>query len=224
MTVSDIRHIACAVGATELLLCLLSRKFIFQSESYTRTVSAFERAKTRRERTVASLAIKQAQPKTQKSMEKDKKKMDRENEELKSLAAEVARRHTLSSFYQSMAFLVLYRVLAAEYGGKVVALLPFQPFKLMQKMTFRGLTLPSEYTPAFADVSNASQACTFAFIYILCTFSVKMMVNMAFGTKPPPGADDGVGNMMETPQSKKMMETFGVKPEEVQEVRKLMGF
>lgn len=221
---SAIGHIAFAVGAAELILCVLSRKFIFQSESYTRTISSFERAKARRDKTAASLAIKQTQPKSQKSTEKDKKKMDREDEELKSLAAEVARRHTVSGFYQSMAFLILYRILAAEYAGKVVALLPFQPFKLMQKMTFRGLTLPSEYMSAFPDVSNASQACNFAFIYILCSFSIKMMANMAFGTKPPAGADDGVGNMMETTQSKKVMETFGVNPNEVQEARKLLGY
>ena len=224
MTVSAIGHIAFAVGATELISCVLARKFIFQSESYTRTVSAFERAKARRDKTVASLAAKQAQPKSQKSTEKDKKKFERENEEMKSLAAEVARRHTLANFYQSIAFLLLYRVLSAEYAGKVVALLPFQPFKLMQKMTLRGLTLPSETTLVFPDVSNASQACGFAFIYIMCSFSIKMMVNMSLGTKPPPGADDGVGTMMETPQSRKMMETFGVNADEVQEARKLMGY
>ncbi|KAL3794333.1 hypothetical protein ACHAW5_009893 [Stephanodiscus triporus] len=223
MTVSAIGHIAFAVGATELISCVLSRKFIFQSESYTRSASAFERAKARRDKTVASVAIKQAQPKSQKSTEKDKKKLEREDEEMKSLAAEVARRHTAANFYQSIAFLILYRILAAEYAGKVVALLPFQPFQLMQKMTLRGLKLPAENPPIFPDVSNVSQACSFAFIYILCSFSIKMLVNMIFGTQPPPGADDGVGTMMETPQSKKIMEQFGVNPDEVQEARKSLG-
>jgi len=67
MTVSAISNIAIAIGITEFLGCMFSRKFIFQSDSYTRTVEKFERAKWRRDSTAASLAAKQANPKSQKS-------------------------------------------------------------------------------------------------------------------------------------------------------------
>lgn len=236
MTISVIGNIVFSVAATEFVACILSRKFIFQSESYTRTVSTFERAKARRDRTAASLAAKEAkqsQKPSQKNVDKEAKKLQREDEELSALAAEVARRHTMANFYPSIAFLILYRILAAEYAGKVVALLPFQPFNLLQRVTFRGLSdmtvkeVHSLWTdsgsPVSPDVSSASQACAFAFIYILCSLSVKMMVNTAFGTKPPPGADDGVGTLMEAPQSQKMLKSFGLDAEEVREARKAVG-
>lgn len=72
MTVSAISNIAIAIGITEFLGCMFSRKFIFQSDSYTRTVEKFERAKWRRDSTAASLATKQANPKSQKSAGKIK--------------------------------------------------------------------------------------------------------------------------------------------------------
>ena len=72
MTVSAISNIAIAIGVTEFLGCIFSRKFIFQSDSYTRTVEKFERAKWRRDSTAASLATKQANPKSQKSAGKKK--------------------------------------------------------------------------------------------------------------------------------------------------------
>jgi hypothetical protein len=51
--------------------------------------------------------------------------------------------------------------------------------------------------------------------------TVKMVVNMIFGVKPPQGADEGVGTLMNSPQSKKMMETFGVDPQEMQGLKKI---
>mmetsp|Transcript_15876 Transcript_15876/g.38155 ORF Transcript_15876/g.38155 Transcript_15876/m.38155 type:complete len:252 (+) Transcript_15876:211-966(+) len=251
MTVSDIGKIVFAVASIEFLSCILSRRLIFQGESYTRNVNSFERAKARRDKTAASLAAKEAprekraQKSSQKSIDKDAKKLQRENEELSSLAAEVARKHTMANFYPSIVFLILYRIFAAEYAGKVVALLPFQPFNFLQRITFRGLsgmsvkdvqslwvqsmggqddTISGTNAPLPSDVSSASQACAFAFIYVLCSLSVKMMVNMAFGTPPPPGADEGVGTMMEAPQSQKIMKKFGIDADEVKEARRAVGF
>lgn len=239
MPVSAISNIVFAIGITEFLACIMARKYIFQSESYTRTVEAFGRATWRRDKTAASLAIKQSNPKSQKAAEKEAKKLQREEEELSALAAEVARRHTMANFYPSIVYIILYRILATEYSAQVVALLPFQPFNMLKKMTFRGLSSAltvqemhtlwlqskgiDDATILTTDVSNASQACSFAFIFMLCSLSIKMMVNMVFGTKPPEGADNGVGTLMEAPQSKRMMKNFGVDADEIREARKAVG-
>ncbi|KAL7481451.1 hypothetical protein ACHAW6_007133 [Cyclotella cf. meneghiniana] len=267
MTVSDIFKITTAVATTQLIADVLSHRYIFQSESYLRSVSSFERARIRRDKTAAAIAAKKQadadataddnanlnvaaggkkktpQPRQRtpppasgtKSAEKDRKKIQRENDEAAALAAEVARRHTAAGFYTSLAFLMLYKILAAEYAGRVVGVLPFEPFRLLQRVTFMGLggakkmsvgdiqSLWSEATVS-PDVTSVSQACAFAFIYMLCSLSVKMMVNMAFGTKAPRGADDGVGTFIESPQSKKMMESFGLDVNDVKEARSAMGF
>lgn len=248
MTISAIGNIALAIGITELLACIISRKLIFQSKSYTRAVRDFEKAKARRDKTVAALAVKHPSqlPKSQKNADRDKKKLEFENSEVSSLAAEIAKRHTQSNMFQSIAFLVLYRILAAEHASTVVALLPFQPFALLQRVTFRGFTdltvgevqslwmersqggpdatVPGAMGPVHPDVSTAAQACSLAFIYFLCSFSIKAIVNKAFGTKPPSGADDYVGTVIEAPQGQRMLKNFGLNAEEVKEARKVFGY
>lgn len=235
MTVSAIGHIAGAVFATELAACILSRKFKYQTKSYTRAVIAFEKAKARYEKTVASVTTKQTQQllqndkKSQKSIDKDTKQMEWQEEEMKSAAADVARHHTSANFYQSIAFLLLYRVLATEYVGQVVAVLPFVPsttfpFSLLRKMSFRGLILPVEYIPISSDVKSPSQACAFVLIYMLCSFSIKLMVNMIAGTNPPKGADAGVGNLIDSKPGKQLMEKLGMNSEELQDARSVLGF
>lgn len=251
MTISAIGNIALAIGITELLACIVSRKIIFQSKSYTRAVADYEKAKARRDKTVASLAVKHPsqQPKSQKHADRDKKRLEWENKEVTSLAAEIAKRHTQASVCQSIAFLILYRILAVEYSGTIVALLPFQPFTLLQRMTFRGFTnmtvsevqslwveqsnggrggpdatIPGAMGPVHPDVSSASQACSLAFIYFLCSFSIKAIVQKIFGTKPPQGADDYVGTVIDAPQGQKMLQTFGLDADEVKDARKALGY
>jgi uncharacterized membrane protein (DUF106 family) len=167
--------------------------------------------------------------KSQKSIDKDTKQMEWQEEEMKSAAADVARHHTSANFYQSIAFLLLYRVLATEYVGQVVAVLPFVPsttfpFSLLRKMSFRGLTLPVEYVPVSSDVKSPSQACAFVLIYMLCSFSIKLMVNMIAGTNPPKGADAGVGNLIDSKPGQQLMEKLGMNSEELQDARKVLGF
>lgn len=238
-----IGKIVFAVASTELITCIASRKLVFQRESYAKLVSSFERAKIRRDKTLVSLAAKReageknkSHQRAQKTRDKDAKKLQRDEQELSALAAEVARRHTMAAFYSSLAFLILYRILAAEYAGQVVAVLPFD-FPLLRRITFRGLSdLPvakvharwmqftdNESGPSFPGVTHAGQGCSFAFIYILCSLSVKIMVNMAFGTKPPPGADNGVGTLIEAPQSLALMKSFGLDTDDVKEAKKAVG-
>ena len=121
----------------------------------------------------------------------------------------------------------------------LVGLLPFQPFNFLQKVTFRGLsttltakeinilwlqTMQTKELDATKilslDVSNVSQACAFAFIYILCTLSIKKIVNDIFGVRAPEGADGGVGTMLDSPQNQKILSSFGVDAEEMKEARK----
>jgi len=150
--------------------------------------------------------------------------------------AEVARRHTMANFYPSIAFVFLYRILASEHSGELVGLLPFQPFNFLQNVTFRGLstkmtakelnelwlqTKGLDATKVLSlDVSNVSQACAFAFIYILCTLSIKKIVNDIFGVRAPEGVGGGVDAMLDSPQNQKILSSFGVDANEMKEARK----
>eukprot|EP00986_Skeletonema_menzelii_P011799 scaffold6187_cov139-Skeletonema_menzelii.AAC.17 len=257
MTVNDIGKIVLSVGVTQIIVDLLSRKFIFQSDSYKKSLATFQRAKDKHDKSSAALAAKRllyqeqqrnpgkksTQQISAKSIEKDEKKLKFESDDVSATSAEVTRRHASANFSTAIVFFLLYRILAAEYSGKIVALLPFEPFHLLQKMmTFRGLTgaagfqsatefhflwvkavgaggesITKPMAPLSPDVNHASQACAFAFIYFLCNMSVKVVINMILGEKPP----EGVGSIMDSPQSKKMMETFGVDPDDMTGLKKV---
>jgi len=254
MTVNDIGKIALSVGVTQLLADLLSHKLIYQSDHYKKKAATFQRAKEKHEKTAAALASKRrmyeeqkrdqkrnilgkktSQQISEKSLEKDEKKLKFESDDLTRLADEVVRSHKFATIYASIASLLMFQKLKTEYSGKIVALLPFQPFYLLQKMTFWGLAeaagvkSSTEFhfqwvkalgagedsitkpTSPFPAVPHASQACAFAFIYFLCSMTVKMMIGMIFAVKPPPGADETVATLFER-KSKNIMEKFGLAP------------
>jgi len=159
--------------------------------------------------------------------QKPRKKKQRAEEDLAEAAAAVATRHTTPGMFSSLAFLILFRILSIEYTGKVVAVLPFQPWGLLRRITLRGISyvVPEENTMEImkempVSIQDPSQVCSFLFIYLLCTFSMKMLVNKAFGVQPPKGADGGFSTLMDAPRSQKALQSFGIDTDELNEVRK----
>ena len=71
-------------------------------------------------------------------------------------------------------------------------------------------------------MSDVNQACGFLFVYIMSNLSVKFVVHKILGQKPPEGADKGLLNMFDDPRSQKMLESFGVDKEELQEMKKMV--
>jgi len=125
----------------------------------------------------------------------------------------------------------------------MVAILPFQPWGLVKRLTLRGLTLDGKF-----DVVNTlmgglvervgagsninlsvprvfcvTQGCGFLFLYILSNMSVKFLVHKLLGRKPPDGADKGVLNLMDDPQGKKILHSLGMDADELKEVKTSFG-
>lgn len=203
MTASDILNIVTTVAVTQIVIDLTSRWLVFSKEPYQRAVGSLQRAQGRRDKLAASLDTPQKQ-------EKNAKKLERLQEDCSDAASQVARRHTVPGFFGSLVFLMLFRVLSTEYSGKVICVLPFVPPRLLRKLTLRGLNVTgvvagSEY--------NVYQACSFLFIYILCTLSIKYFVHLLVGVNPPKGADGGLSTIIESPGNKKMMRSLGVDPD-----------
>ena len=227
MTVSDIVRIMSTVAVTQCICDILSQRFIFSKEAYKRSVSSLERARAKRDKIVASASEKP--PVGAKAIEKNAKKIQRAQDEFAEAAADVAKRHTAPNLFTSMVFLILYRVLSLEYSGKVIAVLPFQPWSLIRRLSMRGISI----APAFkmevnsADgivsrVSDPSQACAFMFIYVLSNLSAKFIVHKLIGRKPPSGADKGLSTMLDDPRNQKFLQGMGVDTEELKEVKKIL--
>mmetsp|Transcript_6798 Transcript_6798/g.9708 ORF Transcript_6798/g.9708 Transcript_6798/m.9708 type:complete len:218 (+) Transcript_6798:167-820(+) len=210
MSPNDIVRVAVTVAFAQAGCDLLATKLVFSKEPYTRAVSAMKRVGVKRDKAAAIEApVAGKSAASIKAADKYAKKVQRAEDDFAEAAADVARRHTPPSFFTSLLFIILFRVLATEYSGKVVAVLPFTPFSILQRVTLRNLDAKAVGDLTGRGVSSASQACAFMFIYILCTMSVKFYVNKLLGTTPPKGADKGFANVLESPKSQRILKSMG---------------
>jgi len=209
MPTADILRIALTVGTVQLICDIVARRFVFAREPYQRSVSAFARAKTKRDKILSSASAASNATKSESSQAKSAKKIQRAEDDYTEAAAEVARRHTAPSFFTSMVFLILYRILSAEYSGRIVAMLPFRPWGLLRRLTARNL-----------HVVDADRCCAFLFVYVLSTLSVKFVIHRLVGVRPPRGADGGVSTLLDAPKSQRVLKSFGIDTDEFNQVRK----
>lgn len=233
MTASDILYIVFTVTVTQAVCDLAANKLVFSSDSYHDAVSTLERTRVKREKVLAQPAASVVPPTSStttqsksnaKSMDKYKKRLKFVEEEYATASNDVSRRHIMPRVCTSVVFFFLYRILNIEYHGKIVALLPFEPWGLIRRFSMRGI----QFIPQGIDVDQSllgrmqstNQACSFLFIYILCNMSVKFMINLILGTKKPSGADKGLLQVIDDPRGKRILEELGLDTEEIREWRK----
>mmetsp|Transcript_13058 Transcript_13058/g.14945 ORF Transcript_13058/g.14945 Transcript_13058/m.14945 type:complete len:215 (+) Transcript_13058:150-794(+) len=205
MPLAELNNILGTVAFVQLVSDLLANHFVFKTESYQRQLGSLSRAQFK-------LKKMQDQEKEGKIFgEKQLKKLQRAVDDLAEISANVAKRHSTPNIFTSITFLILYRILATEYSDKVIAILPFVPYSIVQRLSLRGLNFDEM---AFNEKSgitiNPNQACSFVFVYILCTLTVKFFVHKAVGVSPPKGADGGILSMMDAPQNQKVLKQFGL--------------
>ena len=212
MGTDEISNIVVTVGMCQLILDLLFNHFVYKGKAYQRSLSNFERTKSKLAR--AEIDLK-------KSEQKHRKKYDRAEAEYSQACADVARRHFVPQFTTSICFLILLRILGAEYSGKVVGVMPFVPFNLMTKMTTRGLldwkSVPLEDLKEAGTSMQPQQAFSFLFVYVLSSMTVKYYVNKAVAIQPPPGADGGIQTVVDSPMGKAVVRSMGIDPDSLKE-------
>ena len=222
MTASDILYIASTVAATQATVDLLANKFVFSTENFTHRVSTLDRMRVKRDKALASPPPAQG---TAKSMEKYNKKIKRAEEDYAMAASNVAQKFTAPKIWNSIVFVFLYRILSLEYGGKVIAILPFEPWGIIRRFSMRGLSFADDFEWSSAGegarpVQSVNQACGFLFIYLLCNMSVKFVVHKFVGKKSPSGTEKGFLTFMDDPRGQKILQQFGVDTDEINEMRK----
>lgn len=215
MTAHDILRVAMTVSAVQIICDLLARYFVYSKPTYTRAVGALERARTKYDK----LAKETASKTPGKQQDKVQKRLDRAKEDLGEAKSEVAKRHSSPGIWSSMLFMLMFRVLGAEHSGKVMGVLPFVPFRLLRKVTLRGLEFGDDLgTSVFQEstgVDTVHQACSFVIIYLLCNLGVKFYVHKLVGEAPPPGAEGGLLAVLESPKIAKGLRQMGIDPDEL---------
>ncbi|XP_046362288.1 calcium load-activated calcium channel-like [Haliotis rubra] len=101
-----------------------------------------------------------------------KKKLERQEEKLKNNSRDLSFVKMKSMFAIGFAFTALLSMFNSIFDGRVVAKLPFMPISLMQGISHRNL--PGE------DYFD----CSFIFLYILCTMSIRQNIQKMLGLAP----------------------------------------
>lgn len=151
-----------------------------------------------------------------KNPKKNEKRHQRAKDDYENARAFVVSKHTFPSALSSLFFVILLRILGAENKGKVIAVLPFTPWKILGRISRRGLDFTNMPTGLIEDSSvSFEQGASYLFIYFLSTISVKFYCNKLFGTKPPRGADGGIFSVMDSPQGRKVAQSMGIDPDDL---------
>ncbi|ESP04774.1 hypothetical protein LOTGIDRAFT_211578 [Lottia gigantea] len=107
----------------------------------------------------------------------NKKKYERQEEKLKTNNRDLSFVKMKSMFAIGFAFTALLSMFNSIFDGRVVAKLPFTPISLLQNISHRNLG-GEDYTD-----------CSFIFLYILCTMSVRQNIQKLLGLAPSRSAN-----------------------------------
>ncbi|CAG2233674.1 TMCO1 [Mytilus edulis] len=108
-----------------------------------------------------------------------KKKIERQEEKLKNNNRDLS--------FVSFAFTALLSMFNSIFDGRVVAKLPFTPISLLQGISHRNLG-GDDYTH-----------CSFIFLYILCTMSIRQNIQKILGLSPSRAASKQGGGLFSPP-------------------------
>ncbi|WJX77725.1 hypothetical protein P8452_61005 [Trifolium repens] len=108
------------------------------------------------------------------------KKIDRVETSLKESSRDLSLFKFKSGGVVALVLFVVFGLLNSLFEGKVVAKLPFKPFGIVMKMSHRGLQ------------GNDPTDCSMAFLYFLCSISIRTNLQKFLGFAPPRGSGAGL--------------------------------
>jgi len=224
MTAPEILQLVTTVVVVQIGCDLVANWRVFNQAPYKKLLGQADRAKSKLDREIAAAGKEPAQAssvsgksgKKSSRAEKMAKRLQRAQDDYSEALANVAKKHTVPSVMTSVMFLVLLRILGTEYKGNIIGVLPFTPFKFLQRLTLRGLTFVegADEFVGTEKVGSTSQAAAFMFIYFLCGISVKFYAGRFFGTRPPKGAES-IMSVMDSPEGQKMIRKMGFDPDDL---------
>ncbi|XP_078263903.1 calcium load-activated calcium channel isoform X2 [Rhinoraja longicauda] len=124
---------------------------------------------------------------TESAGKQQKKKIERQEEKLKNNNRDLSMVRMKSMFAIGFCFTALMGMFNSIFDGRVVAKLPFLPLSYIQGLSHRNL-LGEDYTD-----------CSFIFLYILCTMSIRQNIQKLLGLAPSRAATKQAGGFLGPP-------------------------
>eukprot|EP00118_Oscarella_pearsei_P026408 m.309858 g.309858 ORF g.309858 m.309858 type:complete len:185 (+) comp48326_c0_seq1:19-573(+) len=118
-----------------------------------------------------------------------KRKIEKAEERLKSVNRDLSMVKMKSMVVISFSFMSLMGMFNTLFDGRVVAKLPFEPITWLHGLSHRNLMGDN-----FTD-------CSFIFLYILCTMSIRQNIQKLFGNAPSRAASKLAGGIFQPPQT-----------------------
>ncbi|KAL3632387.1 hypothetical protein CASFOL_025371 [Castilleja foliolosa] len=160
----------CTAVVCEAISWLL----IYRTASYKSLKSSIDKASKKLE----TMKTTDANPTTSSLLKKSSKtkKMDRVESSLKESSRDLSMFKFKSGAVVALVLFMVFGLLNSMFEGKVVAKIPFVPIRLVQKMSHRGLS------------GDDMTDCSMAFLYLLCSISIRTNLQKFLGFSPPRGA------------------------------------
>ncbi|KAF3442668.1 hypothetical protein FNV43_RR16584 [Rhamnella rubrinervis] len=157
---------------TAIVCEAISWVLIYRTNSYKSLRSSIDKAAKKLETMKTDTAKITKKSKT--------KKIDRVETSLKESSRDLSLFKFKSGAVVALVLFVVFGLLNSLFEGKAVAKLPFKPFGLLVKMSHRGLQ------------GDDSTDCSMAFLYFLCSISIRTNLQKFLGFSPPRGASAGL--------------------------------
>ncbi|CAN6455410.1 unnamed protein product [Victoria cruziana] len=153
---------------------------IYRTSSYKSLRSSIDKAAKKLEvmKNTSFLASSSTLPASTSSLAKRSKtkKMDRVETSLKESSRDLSLSKFKSGAVVAVVLFIVFGLLNSLFEGKPVAKLPFSPVAFVQKMSHRGLS------------GDDPTDCSMAFLYFLCSISIRTNLQKFLGFAPPRGA------------------------------------
>ncbi|XP_037074086.1 LOW QUALITY PROTEIN: calcium load-activated calcium channel-like [Pollicipes pollicipes] len=146
---------------------------VYRSEKYQKLKAEVERQSKKLER--------KKEARGDASDRQQKKKIEREEERLKTNSRELSMVKMKSMFAIGFTFTALLSMFNSIFDGRVVARLPFEPISFVRGLSHRNL------------VGEDFRDCSFIFLYILCTMSIRQNIQKLLGFAPSRAASKQSG-------------------------------
>jgi len=166
---SDCLFILFASLCSALFAEAISWLLIYRTDDYQRLKNSIEKLQ-------AKLDKKKEGTGADKTNEK---KVERFNDQLSSFNKDMIMIKMKSTFAVGITMVSLFAVLNSSFDGRVVAMLPFEPFSLIRGITHRGLPGTDFYQ------------CSMVFFYIISSLSIRANLQKLLGTTPPKQQNTG---------------------------------
>ncbi|XP_077230369.1 uncharacterized protein LOC143863548 [Tasmannia lanceolata] len=151
---------------------------IYRTSSYKSLKSSIDKASKKLEtmKTTSASSSSTNPSSTGPKKSSKTKKIDRVESSLKESSRDLSLSKFKSGAVVAVVLFVVFGLLNSLFEGKPVAKLPFSPVGFVQKMSHRGLS------------GDDPTDCSMAFLYFLCSISIRTNLQKFLGFAPPRGA------------------------------------